>query len=199
MMKEKEDLPSVVSGNTSTPEDATPCFSENEPAHNSSKNLNNGSPTTNPQPDYAHNSTPTPRPHASRATTDTPAPRPHASRATTDTPAPRPHPSRATTDTPFPSPHASFATTHPPTHTRAQEVVIESDNSPKVTRSDEVCILAKVSQDNGVRRLSIKVKVRQSARSLVILILIVRNGLLNVEAWYICFAEKKSDRREYVG
>src|SRR6218665_3260989 len=108
MMKEKEDLPSVVSGNTSTPEDATPCFSENEPAHNFSKNLNNGSPTTKTQPDYAHNSTPTPRPHASRATTDTPAPRPHASRATTDTPAPRPH--------------ASYATTDTPAHTRAREV-----------------------------------------------------------------------------
>src|SRR6218665_788184 len=47
--REKGGHPSVVSGNISTPEDATPCFSENEPAHNCSRNLNNGSATTNPQ------------------------------------------------------------------------------------------------------------------------------------------------------
>src|SRR6218665_1088897 len=46
---QKEDLPSAASRTASTPEDATPGLSENEPAHNSSRNLNNGSATTNPQ------------------------------------------------------------------------------------------------------------------------------------------------------
>src|SRR6218665_2313794 len=52
--RQKEDHPSVASGNTSTPEDATPFFSENEPAHSSLKNLNNGSTTTNPQTKHTH-------------------------------------------------------------------------------------------------------------------------------------------------
>src|SRR6218665_1090013 len=71
--RKKEDHPSVASGNTSTPEDATPFFSKNKRTHSSLKNLNNGSTTTNPQTKHTQNATPAPHPHT---TTDSRSGRP---------------------------------------------------------------------------------------------------------------------------
>src|SRR6218665_674701 len=58
--------PSADSGGTANQEDATLVLSNHELANNSSKNLNNGLTTTNPQSDHTKLKT-----HTSRATTDT--------------------------------------------------------------------------------------------------------------------------------
>src|SRR6218665_327790 len=59
--------PSANPGGTANQEDAAPVLSNHELAHNSLKNLNNGSTTTNPQTKHTQiNSTPAPAHRASQ-------------------------------------------------------------------------------------------------------------------------------------
>src|SRR6218665_3050949 len=66
-MEERGTHPSANPGGTANQEDAAPVLSNHELAHNSLKNLNNGSTTTNPQTKHIQlNSNPAPAHRASQ-------------------------------------------------------------------------------------------------------------------------------------